>query len=272
MVELAELLNRSFVDYPVRVLSDGALLAEKIRIDGIDLKVSRVVVAESAPVGLVLLARRGWTTRVATMGLVPPVRGRGVGRWLMKRLLAQARRRGDRRLVLEVIERDTAAFRLYDGFGFRVDRRLVGYSLNGGAAACGLVESIERIDIRRVGEMLTTHASQADLPWQVSGDTIAQWSSPAEGYRLGPGCAVISDPHRELVSIKALAVRSDSRRQGWARRLIQALLARFPGKIWKIPVLTPEELGAGMFENLGFEKQRTTQLQMSLDLVRPSGT
>jgi len=272
IVELADLLNRSFADYPVRVLIDGELLAEKIRTEGIDLKVSRVVVAKTSTLGLALLARRGWTTRVTTMGLAPSVRGRGVGRWLMERLLVQGRRRGDRRLVLEVIERDTAALRLYDRFGFRVDRRLVGYSLNGQAPGSPSADSLAKVDIRRVGEMLTIHGGQAHLPWQISGETVAQLSSPAQGYRLGPAYAVISDPHPKLITLKALVVESAFRRQGWTRRLIRALLGRFPGKSWKVPVLTPEELGAGLFENLGFKKESITQLQMSLDLARPSGT
>ncbi|HZR80695.1 MAG TPA: ribosomal protein S18-alanine N-acetyltransferase [Candidatus Binatia bacterium] len=51
------------------------------------------------------------------------VRGRGLGRRLLRLLLAEARRKGARVVTLEVSERNLPARALYESLGFRVVRR-----------------------------------------------------------------------------------------------------------------------------------------------------
>ena len=40
-----------------------------VRKDGIDLAISRVLFTDDEPVGIALIARRGWTSRLAAMGI-----------------------------------------------------------------------------------------------------------------------------------------------------------------------------------------------------------
>ena len=83
------------------------------------------------------------------MAVVPEARGRGVGKWLMAQLIAEAKARGERVMVLEVIEQNEPAVRLYKGCGFHTQRRLVSYAL---AQAEEMAEvEPEEVDPRELG-------------------------------------------------------------------------------------------------------------------------
>jgi ribosomal-protein-alanine N-acetyltransferase len=62
----------------------------------------------------------GDTAEILTVGVLPPARRRGVGRLLVRALVAEARRRGAAEVLLEVREDNEAARRLYAGEGFAV--------------------------------------------------------------------------------------------------------------------------------------------------------
>ena len=55
------------------------------------------------------LARRGWTCRVATVGLVKEARGRGYGCYLLETAITEATTRGDRSMVLEIFTENEPA-------------------------------------------------------------------------------------------------------------------------------------------------------------------
>jgi hypothetical protein len=63
-----------------------------------------------------------------------------------------------------------------------------------------------------------------------------------------------------------LVAPPELRRQGLATRLVQALIAEYPGKVWVVPPIWPEESVRGLFEKLGFSQEALTQLQMMLVL------
>jgi ribosomal protein S18 acetylase RimI-like enzyme len=166
-------------------------------------------------------------------------------------------------MTLEVIEQNPAAVRLYERCGFQTLRRLVGYTREPAEGEAD--SSLQEVDLREVARMLTAHGAP-DLPWQASGETLAQMGLPNRGYRLGPAFAAISDPKHSPVGIRALVVAPGARRQGWASRLVRALQAQHPGKTWKVSVLYPEDLSPGLFEKLGFRRDALSQLQMTLPL------
>ena len=124
----AEVLARAFEDYFVRIPFSVASLLQAARADSVDLAASRVFVRNGAAVGGALIARRGWTARLAGMAIVPDARRIGVGRAAVLHLLTEAKARGDRAMVLEGIEQNTAAVELYRACGFKEIRRLVGFA------------------------------------------------------------------------------------------------------------------------------------------------
>jgi ribosomal protein S18 acetylase RimI-like enzyme len=75
--------------------------------------------ADQTPVGHGELVTESPTSaRVARLAIAPLHRGHGVGRAMMVRLIAEARRGGCTLLALNVHQDNTAAIRAYRGFGF----------------------------------------------------------------------------------------------------------------------------------------------------------
>ena len=127
--QLADLMTRSFEGYFVPVNITDVIMLTMLRRDGVDLTSSRAILKDGELAGLALIARRGWTSRLAAMGIVSTARNGGTGTWAMQQLIVEAQARGDKEMLLEVIEQNTAGVKLYEKVGFTKIRRLVGYRL-----------------------------------------------------------------------------------------------------------------------------------------------
>jgi hypothetical protein len=88
---LADLMTRSFEGYLVPVNITESVMHTMLRRDGVDLTSSRVLMKDDQPVGLALIARRGWTSRLAAMGITSNARSGGVGTWAMEQLIEEAK-------------------------------------------------------------------------------------------------------------------------------------------------------------------------------------
>lgn len=257
----AQVFTRGFSDYLVRIATDAGTLLQMTRCDGVDLTMSRVIVREGAAVGAALIARRGWSSRLAGMALIPEARGLGIGRATMVRLIEEAKARGDRTLVLEVIEQNPPAVRLYESCGFTRMRRLVGFSRNAElSVASSATSGLEDVDPRAVAAAVTEHGGP-DLPWQISGETIAHLAPPAVGYHLEGAWLVVSNLATPQPAIRALVVERSQQRKGRGAALLRAVLARHPGKEWRMTALWPEELSQ-VFFRAGFVRTPLSQWQM----------
>ncbi len=79
---------------------------------------------DEIPAGFVVARNLGGEAEILTLGVLPGMRRRGVGRALIDLLRAEAVRQGISSLVLEVAADNEAARRLYGAVGFiRVGRR-----------------------------------------------------------------------------------------------------------------------------------------------------
>ena len=258
---LADLFTRSFAGYFVPINMTAPALAGMFRRDGIDLSASRVLLADGKPVGFGLIARRGWTSRLAAMGIVESWRGKGAGKYLLGELLRESRERGEHGMVLEVIAQNVNAIRLYENAGFKKVRKLIGLTLNNPPTQTA--SPLTEVDIRLVANLITQHGL-ADLPWQMSGETVATFGPPFRAYQLGAAYAVITNPEAETISIWTLLVEPSARRKGEATRMIQALLAAHPRKNWHVSAIVPEETIRPL-EKVGFTRDELSQFQMKLD-------
>ncbi len=259
LAEIAVAVVRSFEGYFVPIAMDRAHLLTMARADSVDLVESRIVLADGAAAGAALIARRGWTSRVAAMGIVPEWRGRGLGKSMMNALTEDAHGRRDREMVLEVIVQNEPAVRLYESFGFKKVRRLVGLTAESrGADDC---QPPAQIDIRQLARLIATDGLM-DLPWQLSAETIAQYGPPFRAYTMGGAYALVSDTEGAEIAFRSLLVESSARHAGIGQKLIQTLLACEPGKKWRVPAIYPEEI-VGVFESAGFRREKLAQWQMS---------
>jgi len=258
----AAVMTAGFADYLVPIAATPASLLAMVRQDSVEPGLSRVAVQDGEAVGVALVARRGWTSRVAGMAIVPAARRTGVGRALLRRLLEEAGARGDRTVVLEVIEQNAPAVALYEREGFRRMRRLCGF---GGrpVSPAGPAAALEPVDPREFGRRVARDGLP-DLPWQVSAETLAHAGPPAEAWQAGDSAALISDPAAPTIVIRGLVTAPAARGRGHSLALLQALCARYPGHEWRVPAIFPEEM-APAFLAAGLAPAAISQWQM----VRP---
>jgi len=260
--DLVKLLNLGFENYLVPIQFSLSQFLTMIRKDSIDLTSSRVLLADDVPSGIALIARRGWTSRLAAMGISEQIRGKGAGSWFMDRLIDEARERDDHEMVLEVIEQNEAAVRLYQKYGFQTIRRLIGFTRTGAMETS--TGDLQEIDLRAAGVLLSMHGLP-DLPWQLSAESIAHMNPPVRAYRMGQAYAVISNPDAEQIVIWSLLVEQDARGNELGVDMLNSIAAKHAGKTWHVPAILPEELGK-VYEKAGFEKDHLSQWQMRLAL------
>lgn len=266
---VADALTMSFEGYvmPVEVSAQG--YESRFRPESVDPFASRVYFREGRPVAVILVARRGWTSRIAAMAVAPEVRGMGFGKQIMQAAIREAVSREDRTVLLEVIEHNTPALNLYRGLGFIPLRRLVGYHRGPGGVhdAADTLSELDPLDFARVA----AREGEPDLPWMLTAETLSATVSPARAYHLDHHAyALIGDPGAEVIALSALVVPRAERRKGWGTRLMRALSAAFPDRRWSIPATVPEELAPAFFTQCGWTLQDISQLEMVLDLSQRS--
>src|SRR5215213_3352238 len=180
--DVAAALTRAFEGYIVPLRFTPQAYERRFRSEDLDPYASRVWLRDGEPVGVLLLTRRGWTSRVAGMGFAPEVRNQGLGRQALLETIREAKERGERTLFLEVFAQNAPAVRLYTGLGFQPVRRLVGYRREAGETAESrdrLVE-IDPLDFARAA----ARDGEPGLPWMLTPETLSSISWPARAYRL----------------------------------------------------------------------------------------
>ncbi len=189
--EYAAAFTAAFQGYQFPVAVDAAWLARRARIEQHDLQQSFLVYDGDAVVGVSGMAIRGYAGWVCGFGVIPERRRRGLGREMMRALVERARACGLRRLSLEVLVRNTAARRLYEGAGMQVSRDLLmldraapqpvpdDAAASKGGAPARLKEAVpglrEAATLELLGHFARLHAAppawQRDLPCLLAGRT-----------------------------------------------------------------------------------------------------
>ncbi len=260
--DLVKFLNSGFEDYFIPIRIEIIDFLNMIRKDGIDLTVSRVLITDDQPVGIALIARRGWSSRLAAMGIAREKRGTGAGSWFMGQLIKDAYERGEHEMSLEVIEQNDPAVKLYRKSGFQILRRLIGLIRKD--AVEEEQSTLQEIDLREMGRLISQHGL-VDLPWQLSGENIAQMNPPARAYRKGQANVVISNPEAERVVIWSLLVEEKARGNGLGTDMLKSIMAHYKRKTWHAPAIFPEEFES-VFTKAGFKREELSQWQMRLTL------
>ena len=87
------------------------------------------------------------------------------------------------------------------------------------------------------------------------------------GLNLESQCyALITDAAPERVVIWSLFTKIQSRRQGYGRRMVDALATRFPEKSFMTPVAVPDDLATEFVRSTGFTEFKVSQFEMAVDL------
>jgi ribosomal protein S18 acetylase RimI-like enzyme len=267
---IADALTRSFEGYVMPVDVSAQAYERRFRPENVDPFASYVYLRDTRPVAVVLVARRGWTSRVAAMAVAPETRGRGLGRRIMQRVVDEAVERGDRSVLLEVFKHNTPAVNLYEGLGFEPKRRLVGYHREPAGQVPDVTDTLLELDPLDLARVVAREG-EPDLPWMLAAETLSGAVTPARAFHLDHRAyALIGEPGATVVPLAALVVPRAHRRNGWGTRLVQALSAAYPEKAWSIPQIVPDGLAPEFFASCGWKIVETNQLEMVLDHSRVS--
>jgi GNAT superfamily N-acetyltransferase len=121
---LADIFTRSFEEYFYQGTTTAEILAQRVRIEQIDVHRSLVMLLGDEPAGQALIALRGDHAWCGGFGVMLPLRGRGLSHQLATAMVEQARQAGARRLSLEALTRNERAIKTYTRAGLRVRRDL----------------------------------------------------------------------------------------------------------------------------------------------------
>jgi GNAT superfamily N-acetyltransferase len=185
----------------------------------------------------------------------------------MHRLLDDGRQRGDLRFELECIEQNGPAIAFYHSLGFRQTDQLLSYS--GHPVNVVDNEPLREIDPSTVAAAVGRYG-EPNLPWQISAPTLAQVTAPARAYQLGPAYALVIAPEEGPVWLRAILVETPHRRQGWGRRMLSHLAARFPDREWNVPALFPALIFTAFFHACGLQRAHISQARLELELATPT--
>jgi len=263
LAQTATVLEQAFSDYFVKLPATAATLVEMARHDSVDLAASRVWWCAGQPAGVLLHAGRGWSGRLAGMGVIPAARRHGLGARMVETWITECRQHGLRSLGLEVIGANSGARRLYERFGFRSVQRLAGWTAKPARAATDS-PAPEAVDPRAVARHLAQRDPAGVLPWQIAAESVAQLGPPCTAWRLGSAEAVVSDLAAPSVAIRGLTWEERTGPLD-AARVLQALMRRHPDRDWRAPAIFPESWSP-VFEHAGWAPSPLDQWQMVLHL------
>jgi ribosomal protein S18 acetylase RimI-like enzyme len=188
--ELTELFNDGYEGYFIPMHVDPAAYEYMVSTWDIDLGRSRVALGDGEErLGFANLAVRGGRGWIGGVGVVPAARRAGIGRALMEAVLAEA----PPTVLLEVLEQNEPAIRLYERLGFERTRVLEVWSLTRDVTAAG-AEAAEPAPL-----------GQRDLPWQRADESL-----PAEYDRLDvDGGSILFRARDGRVNVLQLAARDE---------------------------------------------------------------
>ena len=248
--ELAQAFSTILADSGVGLPAPG-VFERRYSFEHLDRQASVLVTRESAHAAILLIARRGWTSHISGLAVAPTHRRQGIGRTLVRLASDEARRRGDRRLLVEVDTDNKAAQLLYESCAFRTTRRLVGFTRQYTTHHAPLAE-IREIDTSKVAEVITT-AGALELPWFFHPASLFGCSLPTRAHALADHAFAITTMHAGELHLRALFVKPTWRRQGSARNLINTLASLERAHCCTVRPLVPEGLCDAFFNAMGFQ-------------------
>ncbi|MDT3251380.1 GNAT family N-acetyltransferase [Serratia sp. root2] len=260
--QLAQILCHCFENYIVRFVIDGATFASRFGAEDLSLNDSIIVTHRQQPVALALISRRGLHSRVAALSIRPEMRGKGLGKALMQRIVADAHKRGDRRLSLEVIEGNDAALALYHQAGLRIVRTLTGHQAD--APTTAEVAMLQEIDPLTVSHRLTAEGA-TDQPWLIAPESLYKLPGKPHAFTLDRQAYAVVQVGAEKCFLRMIYVPPQHRGKGHARALLAALQVQFSPLPLAANVYVPE-VAAPFFDRLGWRQDALRQFEMAMTL------
>jgi ribosomal protein S18 acetylase RimI-like enzyme len=261
-MQLAHILSHCFENYIVPFVIDGETFSRRFTAEDLSLNDSMIVTHQQHPVAVALIARRGKHSRVAALSIRPEMRGKGLGKALMQRIITAAQTRGDRQLSLEVIEDNQAALALYQQAGLRITRTLSGF--HAPLAPYSPSEPLQELDPLALAHRMITE-NERGLPWLISPESLYKLPGAPRALTLDQQAFAVVIPGAQKCQLRMIYVPPTLRGQGHARRLLQAVQSQFAALALSANVFVPDN-AAPFFHHLGWREEPLRQFEMTMNI------
>ncbi len=253
----------AFADYVVDIRMTPAIFADMIERRGFLPGASMGAFDGEQLVGFILNGVRPWrgtlTCYDTGTGVLPSHRGRGLSKKMLGELAGVLRALDVQQYLLEVIQTNEPAYRIYLDAGFRVTRNF----------CCYLTSDKRGLALDAAGRLEETTDPDWDL-YRSFWNHHPSWQNSIEAVRskLDDFCILeVRDPetertplgygiiHRTSGDIPQFAVAGDHRRCGHGRRLLAGLLERTGSDAAKVlNVEETDQATNGFLRTLGFDE------------------
>lgn len=251
--QLSEMLTRRGVRYDLSVGAFNSNQMIGFNLNGLDLWKGRVTVYDSGT------------------GVIPEYRGRGIASEIFTFSLPKLKEVSAQQYILEVIDTNVSAIKVYEKVGFREVRQLESFKMDGSPAERPLEESTEvefRVESEPDFELFQSFWDW-EPAWQNSINSIKRSQDAnllvcafSESSCVGYGIVYPSNG-----DIPQLAIRKGHRRQGIGTQILQRLCARIKsGQTGRmINIDKSAEATLGFCKAVGMQKI-VNQYEMLLEL------
>lgn len=191
--QLTLAFNRGFTGYYLPMTQTPEGLAEMVRENDIRLSLSLALQVDGALEGIGLVALRGERGWIGGMGVGPQLRGQGLGRQLLARLLDSLREAGARTAQLEALTVNSPALTLYKSMGFHDARELRVYqgplqAISSSISTHGVADSLHLRPLAPGVALLDFNAFHQIAPaWQREEPTLSHMRRIPSGLGLWEG-------------------------------------------------------------------------------------
>ncbi|MGE0173955.1 MAG: GNAT family N-acetyltransferase [Oligoflexales bacterium] len=263
--EFIDVHNKAFANYLVPVPALNELQMSRVfSSQRVDQGKSLVAFEDGKPIGFANVAVRGWSLRIASVGVIPEYRRQGVARRLLEKIISDAKNQNYRTIELEVFPLNERAVKLYASLGFEVVRKIYAFKALPTISKVSADQGITEIDPFEAGKIIDSY-DDLSLPWVCSGWTLSSWGPRMQAFVSEHAVAWVCIVDETRAILFCLAVRPSFRNQGHGTKMVEYLFSNFSTQAWEITRYAPEE-SKRFFEKCGFIAEEPHQQQMRLKL------
>ncbi len=193
---LTEAFNNAFADYELPLQYTPETLQQKINVEGINLDMSVGAFDNGTLVGFTFFAvdklNNVLTAWDGGTGVIPGYRGQKLTQRMFDHIRPVLENAGVKRVLLEVLQNNTGAYRIYEKIGFRTVRSLNAY--RGAVKKTSSVQyKIEILHSYDAGQLLSMADWQPS--WQYTNYVVRNWGDPIITIGIKKDGAVVAYAH-----------------------------------------------------------------------------
>lgn len=265
--EITACMNAAFAEYEIPMQWTEESLLQKMRIEDIDLSLSAGAFDDGTLAGLILMGADEGNSRVwdGGTGVLPAYRGQKLTERMFAYILPQLKQRGAKLMLLEVLENNKGAYKVYERLGFTTTRLLHAYkgNITPGKPTIYEIETLTQYD---TDELLNLCDWQP--AWQQMNQRIANRRDSVTTICIKADGQVAAYAHYDAAArrIHQFAVAKQHRRKGMGAALFQHIASESANDpVLIINIDAGCEATNAFLQTIGLE-QHISQYEMVMEL------